>query len=123
MRIIGSGFNLAFRQGIIRFNPTAGISPLKDPGRQRKQAFALEDVRKLLTVASGDWRGAILLGYSSGMRLGDVANLCWENVDFEQGVLSFVQRKTDQALVIGLQWIFENGCYRNRAMMVRSSRR
>jgi integrase len=107
LRIIGSGFTLAFRQGLIRHNPTAGMRPLKDPGRQRKQAFALEDVRKLLTVAEGDWRGAILCGYSSGMRIGDVANLGWEDIDSDQGVIAFVQRKTGQALVIGLHEDFK----------------
>ena len=107
LRIIGSGFNLAFRQGIIRFNPTAGLRPLKDPGRQRKQAFAIEDVRKLLTAASGDWRGAILCGYSSGMRLGDVTNLRWEDVDMDESVIAFTQRKTGAQTIIGLHEDFK----------------
>jgi integrase len=40
------------------------------------------------------------------MRLGDVVNLKWENIDFDNGVIAFHQRKTqsedDDATVIGL---------------------
>ena len=111
-RIIAAPFSLAFRQGLILHNPIAGIPRLTDPSKRRKQAFDVEDVRNLLAVAEGDWKGAILCGYSTGMRLSDVANLSWENVDFGVGVIAFNQRKTqsvdDDATIIGLHPDFED---------------
>jgi integrase len=45
-------------------------------------------------------------------RLGDVVNLSWENIDFDNGVIAFYQGKTqsegdDDATVIGLHADFE----------------
>jgi integrase/recombinase XerD len=80
----------------------AGLPPLKERWRSRKQPFTVEQVRKLLDAADDEWKGAILAGYTTGARLGDVVNLRWEDIDFEQGVLTFVQRKTQTEVVIGL---------------------
>jgi len=105
-KIVAAPFRAAFKQGLIRLDPTAGLPKLADKGRKRKQAFALEQVRSLLAVAEGDWEGAILAGYTTGMRLGDVADLNEEQVDYENDVIAFHQGKTqdsgDEATVVGL---------------------
>jgi integrase len=111
-KIVAAPFRQAFAQGLIRHNPVAGLPRLSEKGRKRKQAFTLEQVQKLLFAAQGEWRGAILAGYTTGMRLGDVVNLQWENVDFGNGVIAFYQGKTqsegeDDATVIGLHPDFE----------------
>ena len=110
-KIIAAPFRQAFAQGLIRHNPTAGLPRLSEHGRKRKQAFTVDQVRKLLAAAEGEWRGAILAGYTTGMRLGDVVNLKWENIDFDNGVIAFRQQKTqsedDDATVIGLHPDFE----------------
>lgn len=114
LHVIGAGFDLAFRQGVIRHNPIAGLRPLADPGRKRKQAFTLYEVRKLLAVTQGDWKGVILAGYSTGARLGDVANLRWEDIDLDNGVVAFTQAKTGKQTVVGLhddfrEWLLPIG--------------
>jgi integrase len=112
LRIIGGGFSLAFRQGVIRHNPLAGMRPLRDPTRKRKRAFTIDEVRKLLAVVKEDWRGAVLCGYSSGMRLSDVTGLRWNDIDLERGLISFEQVKTGAATVVGLhedfrEWLLQ----------------
>jgi integrase len=106
-RIVAAPFRQAFNQGLIRHNPMAGIPRLSERGGERKQTFTVEHVRKLLAAAEGEWKGAILAGHTTGARLGDVVNLRWENIDFDNGVLSFVQRKTQTEVVIGLHPDFE----------------
>ena len=105
-KIIAAPFRQAFTQGLIRHNPTAGLPKLTDTAKKRKQAFTAAHVKKLAATAKGDWKGAILCGYTTGMRLGDVVALEWENLDFENGVIVFRQGKTqsadDDATVIGL---------------------
>jgi integrase len=44
----------------------------------------------------------ILLGYTTGIRLQDGANLRWSDIDLEFGVISFRQRKTGRTALIGL---------------------
>lgn len=105
-KIVAAPFRAAFKQGLIRLDPTASLPKLVDKGRKRKQAFTLEQVRTLRKAASGDWEGAILAGYTTGMRLGDVADLLEEQIDYEAGVIAFHQGKTqefgDEATVVGL---------------------
>jgi integrase len=106
-RIIAAPFRQAFNQGLIRHNPMAGIPRLSERGGERKQAFTVEQVRKLLAAAGGEWKGAILAAYTTGARLGDVANLRWQDIDFDNDVITFIQGKTQSEAVIGLHPDFE----------------
>jgi integrase len=111
-KIVAAPFRQAFAQGLIRHNPVAGLPRLSEKGQTRKQAFTFEQVQRLLAVAQGEWKGAILCGYTTGMRLGDVVSLAWESIDFDNGVIAFYQGKTqsesdNDATVIGLHSDFE----------------
>ena len=96
-------FTAAHRLGYIPLNPVAGVETLKDEGHVGREVFTPEQMRALVTAAEGDWRGAILCGYFTGLRLRDVAELKWEAVDFDAGLLRVRTRKTDTALVLPLQ--------------------
>ena len=64
---------------------------------------------QLLNAARGtDWEGAILAGYTTGMRLQDASNLRWESVDLRNGLLSFDERTGNKPVVLGLHPDFEN---------------
>ena len=78
-------FDVAHRLGFVPINPVAGGGASQgqerevgdaSPSRPRKSV-------RLVESAQGDWRGAVLLGATTGLRLGDVANLCWESVDLD----------------------------------------
>jgi hypothetical protein len=47
---------------------------LHENGEER-MPFTDDQVKALLGVADNEWRGMILLGYHSGIRLGDAAHL------------------------------------------------
>lgn len=57
---------------------------------------------KLLDAADDEWKGAILCGYTTGLRLRDVAEMTWEAVDFKAGTLRVRTRKTGAVLVLPL---------------------
>jgi integrase len=52
----------------------------------------LDELRRILRIASGEWRHLILFGLYTGQRLGDIAKLTWRNVDLERGELAFGMR-------------------------------
>jgi integrase len=99
---LATPFERARKLGLIRFNPVALTQPEKTD-HLRREIFSPEDVARLLKAAAGtDWEGLILLGYGSGIRLQDGANLRWTEVDLEFGVINFSQRKTGRTALIGL---------------------
>jgi len=78
--VLSAAFNAAWKQGLIPVNPCAAIEPLKDKPH-RKHVFTPEQVSALVKVATGDWKGLILVAFYTGQRLGDCANLRWQDID------------------------------------------
>jgi integrase len=99
--MLNAPFESAHKLGFIPINPVAAVEHLKErtakPGRE---PFTTQEAARLVEAAHGDWRGAVLLGATSGLRLGDVANLSWESVDIAGGLLRLETRKTGKLVVL-----------------------
>ena len=109
--ILNIPFEAARRQGVINFNPVGAVDNLRISGGDgllKREAFSHEEVSRLVDGASGDWQGMIILGATSGLRLGDIANLRWESVAFEtdpetgllRGHLRIETQKTGAVVVV-----------------------
>jgi integrase len=88
---------------LVTANVAIGVRPAKsaeDSGRRRP--FTLPEIKRILRVARGEWKGIILFGLYTGQRLGDVTRLTWQNVDLARAELALVSRKTKRRLVIPL---------------------
>lgn len=112
LKILASPFNAALRLGYITVNPCAGVEPLRDEADAEKDVFTADQVEKLIAAAEGDWKGAILAGYRTGLRLRDVTELRWESVDFKTSFLRVKTRKTGAVVMIPLhpeldEWLRE----------------
>jgi integrase len=99
LKILKRPFKLAVDQGLIVRNPVAAVRSLRDRGA-RKETFDPEQIRQLLDVATGDWKGLILAGYFTGGRLTDLARLQWRDVDLVKRTITFTQRKTGAEVVV-----------------------
>jgi integrase len=101
VKVVSAAFNAALRQHIIESNPATALESLPIKA-QEKGTFTPAQVSKLLRAAEGDWRAAILLGYCTGARLGDVANMRWDAVDWRNKVVRFTPSKTKRSVTIPL---------------------
>jgi integrase len=116
-KFLNTPFELARKSGKIQFNPINLFKPLKYEAGT-KGRFSSEQVARLLAACADfskdesatDWRGAILFAYGSGARLQDVANLHWSNVDLQNGLIQFRQRKstTGAKALLGIHPDFED---------------
>ncbi len=70
--------------------------------RHQRRAFTLPELKKLLAVASDEWRTAILLGIYTGLRLGDVQALTWTNLDLQAKELTIRTQKTGRVQILPL---------------------
>jgi integrase len=102
VKIVSAMLRTAVRQQHILTNPATAVEHLRVRVAERG-VFTVDQVRKLLAAAKGDWRGAILFAYHTGARLSDVARMRWENVDLAEKLIRFTPTKTaDKLLLIPL---------------------
>jgi integrase len=93
MKILGAAFETARRRSIILSNPVQAVDPLGGQQEQR-EPFTDDQVRLLIRQADNAWRGMILFGYYTGIRIHDAANLTWGNIDLDAHTLTFAESKT-----------------------------
>jgi integrase len=77
-------------------SPTIGIKALSETDSVQRIPFTIEEVGALVSKASPEWHGMILLGAFAGVRLFDAANLKTENIDLDRNVIHFVPMKTER---------------------------
>ncbi len=98
-------FNAAVKLGVIERNPGMGVELPRDKradsGRVARRGFSLEELRRVLVRCDDEWRSMVLCSlYLGGQRLGDVAMLRWEAVDWKKGVVRLVTQKTGREMVV-----------------------
>lgn len=88
VKILRMPFKAAHDAGYIDINPNTKntVRPVKDQAHNfEKDVFTRHQLGDLLRAApSEDWKGAILCGYYTGLRLRDIADLEWSAVDLDR---------------------------------------
>ena len=99
---IQSALTDAFQDNLIDINEAKRVVRLPDKADnpQERRPFTDLEMKALLDVTADDreWRGMILCGLYHGFRLGDVADLCWPNVDLVLRQFRFDTEKTKRAM-------------------------
>jgi integrase len=96
LRTLSAAFNLARKLGLITANPVEhalALHPLRVESSQR-DVFSSAQVSALVNAAEGDWKTMVLLGFYTGARIGDCANMRWDNINLVNGVVDFVPQKS-----------------------------
>ena len=95
LKCLRSLFGDAVKQSAILQNPAMAVKPLDETDSVPREPFSHAEVGKLVKHAtSEEWRGVILLGAYTGMRLGDAATLRAGNVDLSKALIRFTPGKT-----------------------------
>jgi integrase len=103
LKILRVALQQAWRDGKMEENPGKKVQSLKKPrGGSQRRAFSLEELKALLKEASGEWKGQLLFGIYTGQRLGDIAQLRWEDIDVEKKILSLSTQKTERRQILPL---------------------
>jgi len=98
LKMIRSVLGRAMKAGRIPKNPAVDVDVPEGKAQQR-EVFELEHVHALLAACQRhkrgkDWRGAVLMAFYTGARLGDIAGMKWSNVEFGKRELVFIPQKT-----------------------------
>ena len=100
LKIIRSAWNRAVRDGIVPDNIFARVDRVKTRRAHTKRAFTLPELKRLMQVATGEWRSMIMFGLYTGQRLGDIATLTWHNVDTTVGEIRLQTAKTGRQQIL-----------------------
>jgi integrase len=73
-------FNKAILWGMVAHNPVKGIKLFKE--RQRDRFLMTDEIRLLLDNYPHHYRPLVVTALHTGMRLGEILNLSWDDVDF-----------------------------------------
>jgi integrase len=101
VKVVSAAFNAAVRQHIVEGNPATALESLAVKAEE-KGTFTPAQVSKLMRAAEGEWRTAILLGYCTGARLSDVANMRWDAIDWRNKIIRFTPSKTKRPITVPL---------------------
>lgn len=103
-KILKGIFERARKHGdLIGANPFEQVEIAKGESivKMEREAFSAAEVALLVKAApSIDWQTTILLGFYTGMRLGDAVLLDWESVDFNNATIRFKASKTNREMEV-----------------------
>jgi len=95
MKTVSSIYLQAVKEGITNFNPAGALEPLPEADKLERKPFTLQEIEDLVDAApSNEWKGLILMGAFTGLRLVDCVLLKWEDVDLKKKVIVTIPRKT-----------------------------
>lgn len=94
LKILRSALSQAKRDGLTDVNEAERVTLLKIRKTARREAFTEAQLRRILATANEEWKGMILFGLYTGLRIGDIATLTWRQVDLIQSNISLTTAKT-----------------------------
>jgi len=88
-------FNKAVEWQMVRANPAAKVRLLREPkGRLRFQTE--EEAESLVECCADHLRSIVVTALNTGMRLGEILKLKWEEVDFENWIIYVIDSKNGE---------------------------
>lgn len=95
VKTVSALYTVAVREGITTINPAKALEAIQTNDSQQRRPFTDSEVADLLAAApSPEWRGLILVGAFTGLRLGDAAGLSWKSVDLAAKKITVTPSKT-----------------------------
>lgn len=77
-------------------NPAAKIKKLRE-SKPRERILTVEEMRRLLKVASPEIRPVLIIALNTGMRRGEILGLRWRDVDFVKGFILIEDSKSGRS--------------------------
>ena len=90
---LGHMFTMAIKWEKAEHNPVKGVKFFKEENLTQK-LLTNDQVTALLANCTDYLKGIILIALNTGMRLGEILNLTWGQVDLRQGYITVVKTKS-----------------------------
>jgi integrase len=94
LSVLFTFFHWAVKRNQLFLNPAQTVERFRIPKRAMPKFMTTEDLKKFFTVCDDGDRRLFMAILLTGMRKGEVENLCWSDISFELGVI-FIQEKPE----------------------------
>lgn len=96
LAVLSRIFSLALELEAASTNPCRKVRKLRVDNQRRRYLSADEETRLMaqLTKRRKHLKPIVLLALGTGMRRGELLSLCWQQVDFQRGVIHVVNTKS-----------------------------
>jgi len=81
LHTLGGMFETAAKRNVVYENVVRRVSKPPRPKNSPRRPFTGDELRKTFAVADDEWRGMIMVGLFTGLRLGDVSRLVFRDID------------------------------------------
>jgi integrase len=81
LHTLGGMFETAFKRGIVDENVVRLVNKPPRPKNSPRRPFTDDELRKTFAVADEEWRGMMMVGLYTGLRLGDISRLVFRDID------------------------------------------
>lgn len=95
VKILSGAWRAAMKDGLLRENIFARVDLAKS-SKSTRRAFTLDELKRVLTARDDEWRGIVVTGLYTGLRLGKICDLTWRDVDLQAGELRTFTNKTNK---------------------------
>jgi len=92
-------FNKGKEWGLVVENPAAGIKPVRENGA-RTRFLSQEEIHSLLEAATEEFCPILLTALHTGMRRGEIIELRWTDVDFNNRMITIQDSKSGKKRMI-----------------------
>jgi len=87
-------FNKAIEEGYLESNPVRKIKLFPEKENRIERVLTKDEEAQLMAHSSGYLRTILIIALNTGMRLGEILNLKWDQVDFEAGKITVEKSKS-----------------------------
>lgn len=94
--IVGASINYGISNGLWNGNNPWKAVKKKPAENAREKYWSIEDFNKFFEGCRPIVRQVVELAAHSGMRLGELFNLDWQDIDFERGIIQILKSKTSK---------------------------
>ena len=102
IKVLRSCFGDALKQGLLTSNPAKQVPIIANRGGSTRRGFTIAEIKRILAKADDEWRGMVLFGLYSALRLGDLATLTWRAIDIEREEIALTTAKTGKRVISSL---------------------
>lgn len=93
IKTVKAMLNKAVEWGLLKNNPVASARLLRHTSKKVPRFLSKEEVRALLNAATDTYRPIIFAFLKTGLRLNELVNLEWEDIDLENAQLRVVNKE------------------------------